>query len=79
MKFALSIHLARLLIKVEIFAKKIIIFIDYIAQKSLINRFIINNFHEFENVKIHIIDEFQKKKFLMMIFNIVDNDRFNFS
>ena len=57
-KFVLSAHFARLLIKIEIFAKKIIIFIDYIAQKSLINRFIIDNFDEFENVKIHIVDEF---------------------
>ena len=78
MKFVLSIHLARLLIKVEIFAKKIIILINYTAQKSLINRFIINNFHELENVKIHIVDEFQKEKSLIMIFNIVDNNRFNF-
>ena len=74
----LSTYLACLLIKIEIFTKKIIIFIDYIAQKNLINHFIIDNFHEFENVKIHIVDEFQEKKFSMMIFNIVDNDRFNF-
>ena len=77
-KFMLSIHFARLLIKVEIFAKKIIIFIDYIAQKNLINRFVIDNFHEFENVKIHIVDEFQEKEFLMMIFNIINNNRFDF-
>ena len=30
-KLMLSIHFARLLIKIEVFAKKIIIFIDYIA------------------------------------------------
>ena len=74
----LSIHFARLLIKIEIFVKKIIIFIDYTAQKNLINRFIINNFDELKNMKTHIVDEFQKEKFLMMIFNIVDNDRFDF-
>ena len=74
----LSVHFARLLIKIEIFTKKIIIFINYIAQKSLINRFIINNFHEFKNVKTHIVDEFQEEKFLMIIFNIVDNDCLDF-
>ena len=77
-KFVLSIHLVRLLIKIEIFAKKIIIFIDYIAQKSLINCFIIDNFDELEDVKTHIVDEFQEEEFSMMIFNIVDNDRLNF-
>ena len=77
-KFMLLIHLARLLIKIEVFAKKIIIFIDYTAQKNLINRFIIDNFHKFEDVKIYIVDKFQKKEFLMMIFNIIDNDCFNF-
>ena len=77
-KFMLSTHLARLLIKIKIFAKKIIIFIDYIAQKNLINRFIINNFDELENVKIHIVNKFQEEKFLMMIFNIVGNDRLDF-
>ena len=76
-KFALLIRLARLLIKIEIFAKKIIILIDYIAQKSLINRFVINNI-DFNDVKIYIVNEFQEKKFLMMILNIVNNDRFNF-
>ena len=74
----LLIYFARLLIKIEIFAKKIIIFIDYITQKSLINRFMINNFYKLENVKTYIVNEFQKKKFLMMIFNIVDNDRLDF-
>ena len=74
----LSIHLARLLIKIKIFIKKIIIFINYTAQKSLINHFIITNFHEFKNVKIHIVDKFQKKEFSIMIFNIFDNNHFNF-
>ena len=78
MKFILSIHLARLLIKIEIFIKKIIIFIDYIAQKNLINRFIIDNFYKFKNVKIHIVDKFQEKEFSMMILNIVDNNCFDF-
>ena len=59
------------------FAKKIIILIYYIAQKSLINRFVINNI-DFNNVKIYTVDEFQKEKFSIMILNIINNDRFNF-
>ena len=73
----LSIRLARLLIKIKVFAKRIIILIDYTAQKSLINRFVINNI-DFNNVKIYIIDEFQEEEFSMMIFNIINNDRFDF-
>ena len=29
-------------------------------------------------MKIYTVDEFQEKKFSMMIFNIVNNDRFDF-
>ena len=78
MKLTLLIYLARLLIRIEISAKKIIIFINYITQKNLINCFIIDNLNKFENVKIYIVDKFQKEKFLIIIFNIVDNDRFIF-
>ena len=77
-KLALLIYLARLLIRIEISAKKIIIFINYITQKNLINCFIIDNLNKFENVKIDIVDKFQKEKFLIIIFNIVDNNRFVF-
>ena len=50
---------------------------NYIAQKSLINRFIINSIN-FHNVKIYTVDKFQGKKLSIMIFNIVDNDCFDF-
>ena len=57
--------------------KKNKILIDYIAQKSLINRFVINNV-DFNNMKIYTVDEFQEKEFLMIILNIIDNDCFDF-